>query len=514
MTVEIRRRTGLVATVAVLAGVFAAGYVWRFAVVGDGVLLAIGVVLSVVAGVYCAAWFGARTPLLVADATGLRVRLGSAWTGVRWDQVDRVEVAARGRVRDGHLAVRPSDESAVLAGATRRSRMEAAWNRKVYGAALAVPYGLATTVSVDDLPARLRQLADGRAAVVVPEQAEASEQPIAEGHSAQASGEGDDWSAAQREGSPVPPAAATTAAAPRRAPLTAAASPKPLIGLPVRRVAGGGGVGQPARRENVTIAMRRETSTEGTLALSAPADEVLTEELPEISELRRAPSPAGPEEGRSGGNVSLIIDATTDLSARAMRKVRRPVPDDVGPADDVPQPAAAEQESGEPLFLGGELRRARENLRLSVDELADRTRIRPYVIECMEADDFSPCGGDFYARGHLRMLARVLGVASEPLIATYDERFATAPVNLRDVFDVERTTGATGMLRGGAAGANWGGLIVAVLVLVLIWGVARFFADDSNPAPVPPTSTHNSTGSLLHSPPTADWSVSNSPVVA
>ena len=59
--------------------------------------------------------------------------------------------------------------------------------------------------------------------------------------------------------------------------------------------------------------------------------------------------------------------------------------------------------------IGPELAAARTRVGLSVDELADRTRIRPHVIESIEVDDFVPCGGDFYARGHLRTLARVLG---------------------------------------------------------------------------------------------------------
>ena len=59
--------------------------------------------------------------------------------------------------------------------------------------------------------------------------------------------------------------------------------------------------------------------------------------------------------------------------------------------------------------VGPELAAARTRLGLTVDQLAERTRIRPHVIESIEVDDFAPCGGDFYARGHLRTLARVLG---------------------------------------------------------------------------------------------------------
>jgi cytoskeleton protein RodZ len=490
MTVEIRRRRGLLAIVFLLAGGLAAWYLWRFAVAGGTVLLGIGVPLAAIALWYGAAWFRASTPLFVADSTGLRVRLASAWTGVPWEEVDRVEAATRGRVRDGRLLVFPVDGSAALAGVGRLARLDAAFNRRLYGAALAVPYGLATTVSVVDLPGELRQLAEARADVVV-------------------LGEEKEPAASELGGADGSPAGTVDSAPvdqPARAHVAGAEPPtarslRPWAGAATALASASASASAsafPARREEVTLAMRRET-VDGSLALSAPTDDELTEELPEISELRRtagsvdeatSESDTGTSatSGTSGGNVSLIIDATTDLSAQAMRKVRRPVPERVKPVDDEPPPNVAdEEESDDTVRLGAELRRARENLGLTVEDLADRTRIRPFVIECMEANDFSACGGDFYARGHLRMLARVLGVASEPLVLTYDSHFARTPVSLREVFEAEHSTGVAGMVRGSAAGASWGGLIAAVVILAIVWGVARYFADDTG-SPAPPTS--------------------------
>ena len=73
-------------------------------------------------------------------------------------------------------------------------------------------------------------------------------------------------------------------------------------------------------------------------------------------------------------------------------------------------------EPAEDPVIGPELAAARTRLGLTVDQLAERTRIRPHVIESIEVDDFAPCGGDFYARGHLRTLARVLGIDVTPLL--------------------------------------------------------------------------------------------------
>ena len=101
----VRRRGGLMGLVAVSSLALSAGYLWQFGQDGDGVALVVGVVLGLVAILHGLAWGDARTPLLVADETGLRVRLGGDWTGVPWTHVERVEVDDRGRIRDGHVAV-------------------------------------------------------------------------------------------------------------------------------------------------------------------------------------------------------------------------------------------------------------------------------------------------------------------------------------------------------------------------------------------------------------------------
>ncbi|MET0523236.1 MAG: helix-turn-helix domain-containing protein, partial [Nocardioides sp.] len=127
--------------------------------------------------------------------------------------------------------------------------------------------------------------------------------------------------------------------------------------------------------------------------------------------------------------------------------------------------------------VGPELVAARTRLGLTVDQLADRTRIRPHVIESIEVDDFAPCGGDFYARGHLRTLARVLGVDVAPLLTSYDQRYADAPINPRRVFEAELATGTHGSIRGTRGGPNWSVLIAAVMALVLAWSIARLIMD-------------------------------------
>jgi len=72
------------------------------------------------------------------------------------------------------------------------------------------------------------------------------------------------------------------------------------------------------------------------------------------------------------------------------------------------------------VSIGQSLAEARMRSGLSVERLGEVTRIRRSVIDAVERDDFEPCGGDFYARGHIRTLARATGIDPDPLVAEYD----------------------------------------------------------------------------------------------
>jgi len=72
------------------------------------------------------------------------------------------------------------------------------------------------------------------------------------------------------------------------------------------------------------------------------------------------------------------------------------------------------------VSVGETLTRARQERGLSVEDVTAATRIRAGLVRAIEADDFNPCGGAVYARGHIRSISRVLGIDSEPLVAEFD----------------------------------------------------------------------------------------------
>lgn len=79
------------------------------------------------------------------------------------------------------------------------------------------------------------------------------------------------------------------------------------------------------------------------------------------------------------------------------------------------------------MSVGADLARAREERGLSVEDVSSATRIRAGLIRSIEADQFDPCGGSVYARGHIRSIARVVGIDPEPLVAAFDRSHVEEP---------------------------------------------------------------------------------------
>ena len=73
------------------------------------------------------------------------------------------------------------------------------------------------------------------------------------------------------------------------------------------------------------------------------------------------------------------------------------------------------------MSIGDTLAEARRQAGLTITQVSQQTRIRESIVRAIEQGDFTPCGGDFYARGHIRSIAEVVGVDPVPLIREYDE---------------------------------------------------------------------------------------------
>jgi cytoskeleton protein RodZ len=72
------------------------------------------------------------------------------------------------------------------------------------------------------------------------------------------------------------------------------------------------------------------------------------------------------------------------------------------------------------MNLGEVLQSARTAAGLSIEDLASITSIRAGLLIEIEKNNFSHCGGDIYARGHLRNIAPKLGLDANQLVDLYN----------------------------------------------------------------------------------------------
>lgn len=132
------------------------------------------------------------------------------------------------------------------------------------------------------------------------------------------------------------------------------------------------------------------------------------------------------------------------------------------------------------MTLGEFLQKAREDAGFSVDELAHIVNLRPGLIRAMESNDFLPCGGDTYARGHIRNISQATGSNSQELIAMYNSEHAVDSRSIHSQL-VDNNAAA---IRSENRKLSWKVLVGASLSVVLLIGVAQFAlsAIESEPA--------------------------------
>ena len=131
------------------------------------------------------------------------------------------------------------------------------------------------------------------------------------------------------------------------------------------------------------------------------------------------------------------------------------------------------------MTLGEFLQNAREDAGFSVDELAHLVNLRPGLIRSMESNDFLPCGGDTYARGHIRNIAQVVSCNPQELLAMYDSEHALDSRSIHSQL-VDSNAAA---IRSENRKLSWKVLVGASVSIVLLIGVAQFSltAIDSEP---------------------------------
>ncbi|MBZ6174362.1 helix-turn-helix domain-containing protein [Streptomyces olivaceus] len=141
-------------------------------------------------------------------------------------------------------------------------------------------------------------------------------------------------------------------------------------------------------------------------------------------------------------------------------------PEDERPIEDVSEDVSEHAPEGVTEearpSVGSALQRARVDAGLTVDDITTATRVRIAIVHAIEADDFAPCGGDVYARGHIRTLAKAVGLDPAELVAQFEAENGgrPEPTPSAPLFEAER-------IRPERRGPNWTAAMVAAIVAVI-----------------------------------------------
>ena len=147
------------------------------------------------------------------------------------------------------------------------------------------------------------------------------------------------------------------------------------------------------------------------------------------------------------------------------------------------------------MGIGDTLAEARRQAGLTLAQVSQQTRIRESIIASIEQGDFSSCGGDFYARGHIRSIAEVVGTDPVPLVREYDEEHGP-PGKMRAAQIFEPATPIKIRER---RGPNWS-LAMVLALAVLVGLVVYHLVSSSSPKPAA-AGTHQHVGTTARKPP-------------
>jgi cytoskeletal protein RodZ len=144
------------------------------------------------------------------------------------------------------------------------------------------------------------------------------------------------------------------------------------------------------------------------------------------------------------------------------------------------------------LSIGEVLADARRRSGLTVTQVSQRTCIRETIIRGIERGDFSACGGDFYARGHIRSIAHAVGTDPDPLIREYDSaQGAPQAITAADVFEPSTPIKLKERRR-----PNWSLAMLAVLAIIV--GLVTYHFVSAKAPANPAASGHHSAKSHHH----------------
>jgi cytoskeletal protein RodZ len=128
------------------------------------------------------------------------------------------------------------------------------------------------------------------------------------------------------------------------------------------------------------------------------------------------------------------------------------------------------------MNLGEVLNAARTAAGLSIDDLAAITSVRAGLLVEMEQNNFSHCGGDIYARGHLRNIAPKLRLDAAKLVELYNSEHSVESRSINELLAENSVTRVPQEKKN----LSWKVPAAFSLAILLILGVAQVVYSNIN----------------------------------
>jgi len=128
------------------------------------------------------------------------------------------------------------------------------------------------------------------------------------------------------------------------------------------------------------------------------------------------------------------------------------------------------------MNLGEVLNAARTAAGISLDDLAAITSVRAGLLVEMEQNNFSHCGGDIYARGHLRNIAPKLRLDAAKLVELYNSEHSVESRSINELLAENSVTRVPQEKKN----LSWKVPAAFSLAILLILGVAQVVYSNIN----------------------------------
>jgi cytoskeleton protein RodZ len=128
------------------------------------------------------------------------------------------------------------------------------------------------------------------------------------------------------------------------------------------------------------------------------------------------------------------------------------------------------------MSLGSLIAKARKDAGLSLEDLAAKTNIRLSVLSEIEKNNFSHCGGETYARGHVRNIASILKADQKEFIRLYEEEQGGETRSIKDLL-IENSVMR---LPSDVRKVSWKVLVIISVASLFVVGIAQVVISNIN----------------------------------